>query len=58
MTKGMIFDVWREWLSTFRAMALDDKRVVNLETLEIYDDIDFESEVEEIIIEDIFDYGY
>ncbi len=58
MTKGMIFDVWREGMSTFRAMALDNERVVNLETLEIYDDIDFENEVEEIIIEDIFDYGY
>lgn len=53
MEKGMIFDVWQEGKETFRAMAINDKQAVNLETLEIVD-VYFEDEVEEILIDDIF----
>ena len=53
MEKGMIFDVQQEGKETFMAMAINDKQTVILETLEIVD-IDFENEVEEIFIENIF----
>lgn len=54
MEKGMIFDVWKENDKTFRAMTINETEVLNLETLEVVL-VDFENEVEEILIDNIFE---
>lgn len=51
----MIFDVYQDGKPTFRAMAIDEKVVLNLVTLEKIEGIDFENEAGDILIYDIFD---
>jgi hypothetical protein len=57
MIKGMIFDLYQDGKSTKRVMAVNDKDVLWLEDGTLICDIDFENEVESILIYDIFDYG-
>ena len=46
MTKGMIFDVWKEGKETFRAMSLGNNLVLNLETLEkVWQEGKFDSKI-------------
>lgn len=56
MKKGMIFDLYQEGQPTKRVMAINDKDVIVLENQTFIWNIDFENEVEEILIEDIFNY--
>ena len=55
MKKGMIFDLYQDNISTKRVIALNETQVMDLDSLEILEDIDFENEVSEILIENIFD---
>lgn len=57
MKKGMIFDLHQEGETTKRVMAVNDKDVLWLEEGTLICDIDFENELEKILIYDIFDYG-
>lgn len=54
MERGMIFDLYQEGMTTKRVMAINRKDVIDLDNGEIIFDIDFENEVCEIIIENIF----
>lgn len=54
MKKGMIFDLYLEGQSTKRVMAVNEKDVLDLEEGTLICDIDFENDVEEILIDDIF----
>lgn len=58
MNKGMLFDLYRERQETKRVMAISNTDVVDLNTLEIIKNVDFENEVEEILIDDILTYPY
>lgn len=51
----MIFDLYQDGQETKRVMAINDKDVVNLHTQEFIWNIDFENEVESILIENIFE---
>lgn len=51
----MIFDWYKEGESTIRVIAINDKQIMSLETWVVYNEIDFENEVEEILIENVFD---
>jgi len=55
MKKGMIFDLYQDGKSTVRVIAISEKDVVSLESFEVIRNIDFEHEVESILIDDIFD---
>ena len=55
MKKGMIFDLYQDGKETVRVLAIDERVVVNLETFEHIYDIDFDDEVERILINNIFD---
>lgn len=55
MKKGMIFDLYQDGKPTKRVMAINDKDVQDLNTMEVIRDIDFENEVVSILIMDIFD---
>ena len=57
MKKGMIFDLYQDGKSTVRVMSINEKDVIDLKSFEIIKDIDFEFEVESILIDDIFEYG-
>lgn len=54
--KGQVFDLYQEGRQTTRCMAINDSDAICLETLEIIKNIDFEHEVEGVLIEDIFKY--
>lgn len=56
MRKGMIFDLYQDGKETRRVMAINDKDVMCLDGShgEIIENIDFENEVAEILITDIF----
>jgi len=56
MKKGMIFDLYQDGKSTIRVIAISGKDVVSLESFEVIRNIDFEQEVESILIDDIFDF--
>ena len=58
MNKGMLFDLYREDQETRRVMAISKTDVVDLNTLEVIKNVDFENEVEEILIDDILTYPY
>ena len=53
----MIFDLYQEGQPTKRVMAINDKDVMVLQDQSFIWNIDFENEVEEILIENIFNYG-
>jgi len=53
----MIFDLYQEGMETVRVMAINDKDVMVLSDQSIRYEIDFENEVESILIDDILDYG-
>jgi hypothetical protein len=57
MKKGMIFDLYQDGQSTKRVMAISSNHVLDLETHEVIENIDFEDEVESILIDNIFEYG-
>jgi len=57
MKKGMIFDLYQDGQSTKRVMAISSNHVLDLETHEVIENIDFEYEVESILIDNIFEYG-
>ncbi len=52
----MIFDLYQDGQSTKRVMAISSSAVLDLETHEIIENIDFENEVEIILIDNIFQY--
>lgn len=54
MKKGQIFDLYQDGKPTVRVMAISSDKAINLDTLGIITDIDFDNEVMSIIIEDIF----
>ena len=56
MKKGMVFDLYQDGHSTKRVLAINSTDVVDLENGNVIRNIDFENEVEEILIENIFDY--
>jgi hypothetical protein len=58
MKRGMIFDLYQEGQSTKRVMAINDTDVMILENGEVIKDIDFDNEVEEILIDNILTYPY
>lgn len=53
----MIFDLYQDGMQTERVMSLNDKDVIVLSDQSIRYDIDFENEVESILIDNILDYG-
>lgn len=59
MKKGMIFDLYQDGKPTRRVMAINERDVMCLEGCmgEVIKDIDFENEVAEILIDNIFEYG-
>jgi hypothetical protein len=57
MKKGMVFDLYQDGQSTKRVMAISSNHVLDLETHEVIENIDFEYEVESILIDNIFQYG-
>ena len=56
MKKGMLFDLYQECSHTRRVMAVNETDVIDLDTLEIIKDIDFEYEVEKILLYNIIEY--
>ena len=56
MEHGMIFDIYQDGKPTKRVMAINEFDVISLETLEVIKGIDFENEVESILIENILTY--
>jgi hypothetical protein len=56
MKKGMIFDLYQDGQPTKRVMAINEKDVMDLQDGKLIFNIDFENEVEEILIDDIFSY--
>ena len=56
MKKGMIFDLYQDGQSTKRVMAINETDVIVLEDQSIIFNIDFENEVEEILINNVFNY--
>lgn len=57
MKKGMIFDLYQDGQPTKRVMAINEKDVMDLQDGKLIFDIDFENEVGEILISNIFEYG-
>jgi len=59
MKKGMIFDLYQEGKSTRRVMAINEKDVMCLDGCigEVIKFIDFDNEVERVLIDNIFDCG-
>ena len=57
MKKGMIFDLYQDGQSTKRVIAINEKDVMDLQDGKLIFDIDFENEVAEILIDNIFEYG-
>lgn len=57
MKKGMIFDLYQDGQPTKRVMAVNDKDVLDLEEGTLICNIDFENEVESILIDNVFEYG-
>ncbi len=57
MKKGMIFDLYQNGQPTKRVMAIDENNVMCLDGCmgEIIRYIDFENEVESILIDNIFE---
>lgn len=58
MKKGMIFDLYQDGQPTKRVMAINEKDVLWLEDGTLICSIDFENEVEEILIDDILNYPF
>lgn len=58
MKKGMIFDLYQDGQTTKRVMAVNDTDVLVLEDQSFIFNIDFENEVGEILISNIFKYEY
>jgi hypothetical protein len=56
MKKGMIFDLYQDGEPTKRVIAINDKDVMDLSNGSLIFDIDFENEVETVLIEDIFKF--
>jgi len=52
----MIFDLYQEGQPTKRVMAINDKDVIDLGRQEVIKNIDFENEVTEILIDNIFNH--
>ncbi len=52
----MIFDWYEEGQETRRVVVLDGDTVLDLNDGSLYYHIDFENEVEEILVDDIFNY--
>ena len=57
MKKGMIFDLYQDGMETERVMAINETDVMLLSDQSIRYNIDFENEVESILIDDILEYG-
>jgi hypothetical protein len=59
MEKGMIFDLYQDGQETKRVMAINKCDVMCLSGCvgEIIKNIDFENDVESILIDDIIQYG-
>ena len=59
MKKGMIFDLYQDGQETKRVMAINETDVMCLSGCmgEVIKYIDFENEVESILIDDIINYG-
>lgn len=57
MKKGMIFDLYQDGQPTKRVMAINEKDVMDLQDGKLIFDIDFENEVMDILIDNVFDYG-
>lgn len=57
MKKGMIFDLYQDGQSTKRVMAINEKDVMDLQDGNLIFDIDFENEVMDILIDNVFEYG-
>tara|TARA_R110000782_G_scaffold81359_2_gene160754 strand:- start:313 stop:498 length:186 start_codon:yes stop_codon:yes gene_type:complete len=57
MKKGMIFDLYQDGMETERVMAINETDVMVLSDQSIRYNIDFENEVESILIDDILEYG-
>ena len=53
----MIFDLYQDGQPTKRVMAINEKDVMDLQDGKLIFDIDFENEVGEILIDNIFEYG-
>ena len=57
MEKGMIFDLYKDGQPTKRVIAINEKDVMDLQDGQVILNIDFENEVGEILIYNIFKYG-
>lgn len=55
MKKGMVFDLYQDGRATKRVVAISDTVVMDLNTGEQLTEFDFEDEVSEILIDNIFD---
>ena len=57
MKKGMVFDLYQDGQQTRRVVAINEKDVMCLDGCigEVIRDIDFENEVEKILIDNIFE---
>lgn len=53
----MIFDLYQDGQPTKRVIAINEKDVMDLQDGKLIFDIDFENEVVEILIHNIFEYG-
>ena len=53
----MIFDLYQDGQPTKRVMAINEKDVMDLQDGKLIFDIDFENEVMDILIDDVFKYG-
>lgn len=56
MRKGMIFDLYQDGQPKKRVMSINEKDVIVLSNQEFIWNIDFENEVEEILIDDIQEF--
>lgn len=57
MKKGMIFDLYQDGQPTKRVIAINEKDVMDLQDGKLIFDIDFENEVGDILVDNIFEYG-
>jgi len=55
MKKGMIFDLYQDKQPTKRVMSINDKDVMDLQDGKLIFDIDFENEVIEVLIDNVFE---
>lgn len=58
MERGMIFDLYQEGQPVKRVLALSEKDVICLNDNSLIYGIDFQNEVEEILIDNIFTYPF